>query len=408
MIPPPGNPDKRPNRKRNLGLVLALLLAVTGIGWVTFGPHRRLPALLLEEAARHGWQVQGGNRQAGPLSTTLQNLQVLLHDDARLSIEVGRVNIKHWPWSTPRVSIEDVRVHLSGDPLGHFEAVAKAWFAPEVQLAHGPMEVIYQHRLLGKLRLAGVALERRGDGFEIAAAQVTLGDVVWRDVRLSLERRKKTVVIGFGAQANQGPRLTCFPSNGEGARWLVDLPHGPLQPLLRQLGLQVGDEFAATQGAGSLSLDIPNDGAQPVRGRVQVVVDNWPLYAPAGTEPLLGQTFSLLSNLVASTDNSHWELPRAELTMPVFSLVGKGSLRLGREKRLLLEAEGERTCPLLRGLLPPSRALDDVRKFLERKGSAASKDVAQSARLEIRWDTANPAGLFRPTLRLVPGCGLEL
>jgi hypothetical protein len=135
-----------------------------------------------------------------------------------------------------------------------------------------------------------------------------------------------------------------------------------------------------------------------------MVVDNWPLFAPAGAEPLLGRTVSLLSNLVASPDGSRWEMPRAEVTMPVFSLAGPGSLQFGPQKRLVIDLEGERTCGQLRGLLPPGKPLEDVRKFTEREGDlVASK---QKARLEVRWDMGSRKDPFRPFWRFEPGCGL--
>jgi hypothetical protein len=366
-----------------------------------YGPHRRLPDQLLEEGARHGVLVEGGSRITGPLSTTLHNIRVVMPAAPRLVVEIDRLGIRHWPFMTPNVSIEGVHVHLGGDPMVPIEALASAWFSPKAKVEIRPMEISYEHRLWGELRMSGTVIERRGDSFAIEAASVRLGAFVWREVSLSLERRKGAVIIGFaGEKGRGGAELSCFPSEGGRARWLLDVPHGPVRPLFKQLGLDLGDELAEAQAAGSLSLDIPNDRAQPVRGRMEMVVDDWPLFAPSGTEPLLGRTFSLLSNVVASADGSQWELPRAELTMPVFSLAGKGSLQLGREKRLVLEVEGERTCRQLRGLLPPSPQLDEVRHFLEK-----AKGTEQRAALGIRWDTSAMRP-FRPVWRFVPGCGL--
>jgi len=411
MAPGSGSPDQRPNRKRRLALVLAVLLSLAASGWVCYGPHRRVADRLLEEGARRGLLVEGGNRAGGRFSTRLRNVRLSLRGNHSIAVEIGRIDIEHWPLMRPHISIDGADVHLRGEPVVLLDAVARAWYSPEAKLAYRPLEITYEHRLLGQVHLSGVALQRRGDLFEIEAGRARVGDVVWRDVKLSLERRNPMLVVGLGAESGHGRvQLACFPAEGETSRWLLDLPHGPVRPLLDRLGAELGDDFAATQLAGSVSLDIPEDTAQPVRGRVQMVVDGWPLYAPAGAEPMLGSTFSLLSNVVASADGSHWELPRVELTMPVFSLAGKGSIQFGRGRRLVLEAEGERTCRQLRALLPPSRPLENVRQFLdghEAESPPSGKHPAATARLWVRWDTGSGMGLLRPEWRFSPGCGLD-
>jgi len=241
------------------------------------------------------------------------------------------------------------------------------------------------------------------------AARAQVGDLSWRDVRLFFEQRKDTSVIGFGAAPGQEcARLACFPSTAGTARWIFDLPHVAARPLLGQLGRDLGDEFDAAQVSGSVSLDIPEDEAQPVNGRVQLVFDHWPLFAPVEAEPLLGGTFSVLSNLVASADGLRWELPRVELTMPVFSLSGKGSLQLGRDKRFALHVEGERTCRQLRALLPPSQQLDTLRKWLDHPSRAAAVlGKKPGAGLGLRWEAVAGNGFSpHPELRFSAGCGL--
>jgi hypothetical protein len=397
-------PHRGPSLRKRLGLVLSLLLLVAGIGWLGHGPHRRVPALILEQAAAHGWNIASQSRNEGWFSTTLGNAQALAGGDAGLRVEMARLKIEHWPFHAPRVSVEGVTVHLQGDPVPSFQAVAKAWFSPQATLDVGPVDVIVEHRLLGTLRLGAVNIEHQGEAFFLSAGHARQGDLTWLDVRLRLEQRNKALVVDFAVGEKRKLQLTCFPSERGTARWLLDVPHGPLRPLLQPLGVILGDEFAATLGAGAISLDIPEDPAQQMHGRVQMVVDDWPLFAPAEAEPLLVRTVSLLSNLVASPDGSRWELPRAEVTMPVFSLAGPGSLQLGPQKRLVLDVEGERTCGQLRGLLPPGKALEDVRDFTKREGDVASSK--QKARLEVRWDTGSRKDPFRPFWRFEPACGL--
>jgi hypothetical protein len=409
MAPAPGRLNQRANRRRRLGVTLALLLAAAAGGWLGYGPHRNFSARLLDQAARRGLLCQVGSRDAALFSSTLRDVRISLRGTPGITVEVGRIDFEHWPLLAPSVSIEQAYVHLRGDPVVLLDAIAKAWQWPEAKLDYRPLEVTYEHRVLGQIHLSGVTLDRRRDSFAIDAARAQVGDLAWQGVRIYVERRKDMLVIGFGAEPGQGrAELDCFPSTAGVARWILDLPHGPVRPLLRRLGGDLGDDFDAALVAGSVSLDVPDDMAQPMHGRVQMVFDRWPFFAPADAEPLLGSTFSLLSNFVASADGSYWVLPRVELTMPVFSLAGKGSLQLGRQKRLVLEVEGERTCRQLRALLPPSQQLESVRKFLESpKAAAGILKMKPGVRLGIRWETAVGSGFsLRPEWQFAAGCGL--
>jgi hypothetical protein len=159
--------------------------------------------------------------------------------------------------------------------------------------------------------------------------------------------------------------------------------------------------------AGGISLEVPDDPAEPPHGRVQLVLDGWPLGAPAGSQALLGGTLSILSNLVPAADGSRWELPRVEITMPVFSLVGKGYLGLGRRPALALVAQGERSCRELRALLPPSAEREVVEHFLAAP-SAPSRRLAVTpppARLALEVRAGAGAG-YRSEWDYRPACGL--
>jgi hypothetical protein len=192
---------------------------------------------------------------------------------------------------------------------------------------------------------------------------------------------------------------------------ILNLLQQAARPLVGRLGWELGSDFDAAWAAGTISLDIPDDPAQPPRGQVQLILDRWPTDAPPSAEPLLGSTFSLLSNVVPIANSPGWELPRVEVTMPVFALVGKGSLRLDRDKRLIIEAEGGRTCKQLRSFLPPSPQLEIVQHFLDRqlaKGAFAPWDPATHAQLRVRWNTGAGTNFpSRPDWHFEPGCGLD-
>jgi hypothetical protein len=402
-------PESHPKRQRRLGLLLAFLLMVASGAWLGYGPHRRFPARFLAAAAARGLLCEGGTLELGLFHSSLRGAKVSLRGTPGVSVDIGRIDFAHWPLSEPRVSLEQAAVHLRGEVVDLLDALVKAWPPSEWKLAYRPLEVSYEHRLLGQVRLSGARLVRRETGFALEAARAQVGGFAWQDVRLFFEKRKAMYLVSFGAEQAR-VQLSCFPSVEGMSRFILDVPHGPARPLLASLGSEPGDEFAAALAAGTLSLDLPDDRAEPVRGRVQVVLDRWPLFAPVEAEPLLGGTLSLISNVVAAADGARWELPRALLTMPVFALAGTGSLELGPRARLVLEVEGERTCRQLRGFLPPSRELESVRQFLDGpkgKSVVSGRAPAEAARLWLRWDTGSGDGRnLRPELRFEPGCGL--
>jgi hypothetical protein len=133
---------------------------------------------------------------------------------------------------------------------------------------------------------------------------------------------------------------------------------------------------------------------------VQLVLDGWPARGPASTTPLVGSTLSLVSNLVPAANGTGWDLPRVELSTPVFDVFGPGQVDLSSVPRFALEATGERTCQQLRALLPPSSERDRIDAFLAGRRDNASKN--SRVRLDVVWRASEP-----PVWRLEGGCGLE-
>jgi hypothetical protein len=393
---------------QRLSIALVLMVGTAGTGGLVIGLNRHAPERLIKEAAEQGWLLQGGRQDSGLLCSTIRDARLTWRNASDVSADIGRIEVQHWPWLPPRVTVFDIHVRLRGETGTVLRAISAAvqWGNPPVVV--GPVDVTYDHRVLGAVELEGVMVRSAGTPLVLQAERFHVGRHDWRAVTLAFEPHKETFVIAPGdSVANARVQLSCFPSFGGRSRWLLDVHHQAARPLASRVGWELGSEFEASWIAGSVSLDIPDDAAEPVRGRMQFVLDGWPTGAPASATPLLGNTLSLLSNLVPATDGPGWELPRVELTMPVFKLAGKGHVKLGEHPHFSLEAKGERTCQQLRELLPPSEERERVEQFLDRRhGHAGQTAPSDQARLGVRWDHAAGSDLL-PQWQFEPGCGLQ-
>jgi hypothetical protein len=387
-----------------LSLTLVLGLALAGTTFILAKPHR----YFVGEAEAQGWLLEGGSEDVGLFSSTIRGARLSWQSVSGGVAEIERMEIRHWPWFRPRVTVWDTRVHLRGDTVTLLRAIDEAALCKHAPTFVGRVDVTYDHRVLGTVELQGIVFRSTGSTRVLQAERVHVGTHDWRDVTLAFEPHQDMFVVVPGDRiADARVRLSCFPSSGGRSRWLLDVFHQAARPLASRVGWDLGSEFESSRVAGSLSLDIPDDAAAPVRGRMQFVLDDWPKAAPAGATHLLGSTLSLLSNLVPAADGPGWELPRVELTMPVFELAGKGHIALGEHPHFSLEAKGERTCHQLQALLPPSQERERVDQFLNRRqGHAAQAAHSDRVRLVVRWDHATGSAL-RPQWQFEPDCGLE-
>jgi hypothetical protein len=385
---------------------LAGVIALMAVS-LAVGPHRRTVEHLGQMVAREGWQLQAASEDRGLVTTVLREARLSWRQAPGIVIEVGRVEIRHWPWLRPRVKISNLRGDFHGDVTTILQAVAKlATWGTARAIEVPAAEATFQHPAIGRLVMSGIRLiSQTGAAAALDVDHVRIGNRAWRSVELAVERHKDMFVIGWGAAA-AGARiqLSCFPSSEGKSRWLLNVPHQGVCPLAARIGWQLGPDFEAARIAGALSLDIPDplslDAVQPVRGRVQLVLDGWPARGPASTTPLVGSTLSLVSNLVPAANGTGWDLPRVELSTPVFDVFGPGQVDLSSVPRFALEATGERTCQQLRALLPPSSERDRIDAFLAGRRDNASKN--SRVRLDVVWRASEP-----PVWRLEGGCGLE-
>jgi hypothetical protein len=388
-------------RAWRLSLTLILGLALAGSAYIATGQHRRFAS----EAAEQGWLLEGGNEEVGLSSSTVRDARLSWQGAPGVTVDIEQLEMRHWPWLGSRVTVRGPHIRLRGEIVALLRAAIGSTLWKHAPALVGPVDVTYDHRALGSVDLKGVVVRSLGSTLVLQAERLHVGKRDWHEVTLALEPRKEAVVVAAGdGVAGARVQLTCFPSSGGNSRWLLDILHQPVRPLASRVGWDLGSAFDASWVAGAVSLDIPDDTAEPLRGRMQLVVDGWATAASSNEAPWLGATLSLLSNLLPAPDGRGWELPRVELTLPVFELLGKGRFDLGEHPSFSLEANGERTCPQLQALLPPSEARGQVQAFLAgRQGGSTSSDRVP---LGIRWHHASGS----PALlewQLGPGCGLD-
>jgi hypothetical protein len=323
------------------------------------------------------------------------------------TVEIEEIEVRHWPWLHPKVTVSGVRARLGGEPAAVLRAVASLAAFGDGPTVVGGVNAVYHHRAIGAVELDGVTGSFRGPNLVLHAQQVRIGKRRWQAVSLAVEPHQDMVVLATGDDVSSTRiQLSCFSSSGGKSRWLLDIRHQAARPLTRRLGWDLGPDFDAAHVAGSLSLDCPDSEREPIQGRVQLVLDRWPTGAPAEAEPILGQTMSLLSNVVPAAGGSGWDLPRVELTSLVFKLAGKGHVDVGNPAQLTLDAAGERTCRQLQALMPPSEQRERVSRYLaERGGDAGQAPGNGQIRLGLRWNLASGTAA-QPSWNLEAGCGL--
>jgi hypothetical protein len=407
FMAPPALARVRRNKLRLLSLVL-VGSAVAAMGWLMVGNRPQRVHRLIAEAAARGWLIEADSQEEGLVSSILRNARLSYPRIPGLTAEISRIEIPRWPWLRPRLTVSEIRARLHGDPAAVLSAVRMLAELGRTPRVVGQITAVYHHRALGSVELSGVAARSQGSTLLLDAERVIIGGFAWQSVTLALEPRNDMLVIAIGDSVARAPvQLSWFASSGGISRLILDIPHQAARPLAGKVGSNLGPDFDATRVAGTLSLDLPDADDEPVRGRVQIVLDRWPSSAPAAAEPLLGSTWSLLSNVVPAANGAGWDLPRVELTTLVFKLVGKGHLDLSAQPQLALDGEGERTCRQLGALMPPSEQRDRVEHYLAGpSGKALRATEAEHARLKVRWTGASGTGLL-PLWDFQAGCGLD-
>jgi len=390
-------------RRRWLWFVPLLVSASVAVwGFARFS--RQFSERFEEEARRRGWRVEGGVTERTRFSLTRRGASLSLRGAPGVRAWVDRIEIKTGPFASPSVTIGRLRAELRGEPGALLDAILAALPNGESGLVPARLDIDYRHPRLGAVKFEEVTIAARGTGFVLRARRAEAGGRTFPAVALSVERRKDMLLVAVGESATESRlQLSCFPAQDGSTRWLVSVLHQELRPLADALGWNLGADFDATKVAGAFTLELPESPNAAVEGRLSLVFDSWPMAAPAEAEPMLGTTVSFLSNVVFDGDLSSGRMPRLEIKLPVFSLVGAGQVKLAPSLRL--EAEGERTCAELAALVPPSEARELAKHAsAHHQGGAVGDGSALRARLAVRVDTQGSPG--QTGWIFEPGCGL--
>jgi hypothetical protein len=377
------------------------------MAWLVAGPQRRFPARFEAEAGAHGWLVDGGAAEQGFFSLVRMDVRLSLKGVAGVRASVDRIEIENLPFAAPRVSLGHVQAELRGEPTMLLDAIFAALPSGEFGLSPTRLDIDYKHPRLGAVRFEEVKIASLGTGFVLRARKVEAAGRSFDDVMLIVEKRKDMLLVAAGESLAQSKlQLSCFQPQQGVSHWILSVLHQGMRPLANALGWNLDGDFEAARIAGELTLDLPEAAGEAVKGRVSLVFDRLPMAAPPQAEPLLGENLSFHSNIVFDRDFAVGQLPRLEVKTPVFSLVGAGRVEIAPTLRL--DAQGERTCRQLAALLPPSDALDRVKRFMAgQAGKAADEIAAMRTRLTLRLDTQGPLSRSRETSwSFESGCGL--
>lgn len=268
-----------------------------------------------------------------------------------------------------------------------------------------PFSLRYSQTPFGDLTLNGARLTTgEGGGYQVHADTLALGAETWPDLDFSLRRRVETIEL---VQAPNGgfKAIEVSYTKGRGAAlWSLTLPHQSARAALAHYAPELTFEDDRAALLVSLSLVVPHTRDQPVRGRLELVLDGWPKPDWPDAKVLFGDTLSLGGRVEPGPGGASWAIEDVQLSTLLFSLKGRGQIEWRRTPALRLDATGTLTCRQLDANLGPSVYRDQVRRYLAAAPPAAK---AGEVALSLHLDIDARAGRREVLFRLGKGCGLE-
>jgi hypothetical protein len=408
---------------------LAATVSIAGLALFFYRPSQAIVETFRASVRAQGGALHVGQIEREVFTDVLRDVRLELADGA--TVEAPEVRVSRRPLGRASVRASQARVTLRHDPPSSFASIRR--LAPALAAIETDRVMVdYRHRSLGHLVLDGVSRVGGGELRSFSAERLLFGGATWPDARFALAMPRRVLEVSFGSGSSSTPRATAkyVPSEGRAAEWMIDVPHQSLAGLRRSLGLGAPSTEDASRLAGTLSWVTPDDPGLPSRGSFHFVLDRW--YTPRWPEAsaLTGSSGSVAAGIVADADGARFRLARVEIAAGLFALAGSGTISLGDQSVITLEARGRRTCADLSASLPRSRYRDAVRAKLglDRESATATKSesiartaaASESVELSLAIElsvagmkakndagTRGSGGHARFRWHLSPGCGLE-
>jgi hypothetical protein len=396
--------------------MLGLLVAVgagTVATYVAYRAQARLAGRVQQAALEQGLIVSVGRAEPGLFSARFHDVTVRFKEAAGVRAALSRVTLEGALFGSPRLLIDEARFVLEGDPSSVYQSLLLLPEWQGVPASWQRLSVEYAAPILGKATFEELSVERTGTAFVSRAAQVKLGPVLSRNVRLSLDKRNQLIELGLGEPEGQitPAQVGYFGSNRGASQWMFSARHQPVRPVAQALGWELDSAFDESRAVVSGSLIVPDDRSRPIRSNLEFALDRFPKPAWPEAPALLGDTAAFVASFPLPAPGASWDIQHATLSLSMFTLAGTGKVSWREKPSFSLDLSGKLTCAQLRGNLPASVYLEQVKKYIDSEPAlpaavtAARLHEEVELRLQIAMDKA-PGGVREAVWHLNAGCGL--
>jgi hypothetical protein len=303
----------------------------------------------------------------------------------------------------------EVHFDHAGEPSTLYAQLSTQADWKELATTGRKFSLTYTQRPFGRVEIEKASLSRPdAASYRVHAERLRFGARTWTDVTFDLHQEGEQLTLRPVNVAGLLPLTITYTTGPSAGLFAFSLPHQLAQPALRYYDSPLIAETESPRLLGSLSLVVPHATAEAVRGRAELVIDDWETPAWPDAPALLGKTLSVGANIEASPDGSDWELRNVQVSGLLFTLQGEGRVAWGASPSVKLEASGERSCEQLRSHLGPSSYLDQVTRFMSGASAKQSAKPGTRDKVQLRLSVVIAPTRAQPaaTWQLSGGCGL--
>jgi hypothetical protein len=403
-----------PPRTKWLVLSALALLGAFALG-LCYRAQGRAAETLRAHVLEQGVIIDAWSQELRPFAAEFRGVKLRFRAASTISIVLNRAELSGALLGHPEIAIDELTVRLSNEPARIYQdwAAFPAWKGPA--LSWQRLNVEYEQRELGKVTLEDVHFEDANEKHVVRARVGKLGGyATFPDVLFWVGKRNQLLEIGFGdVPSRPAPaQLGYFASSGVAAQWLFTARHQPVRPFARALGWELGEAFEPARAVTSASLIVPDDRARLKRASIELGIDAWPKPPWPDATALLGDTMAFAAYFPFPEDRAApVSVPKVSVSLALFTLTGEGSMSWAKPPAFSVTVSGKLNCGQLRGNLPPSVYLDQVRKYLDPQPALSPADAAArlkeevELRLKLSADQAD-AAKSQAVWRLSAGCGM--